>query len=87
MSTVTDTLEQRAQTHGDYETKSAFIQDVKDLLRQTPNWVDGNLPEYQRESLDNIVLKIGRICFGDPSERDHFLDIAGYANLGAGWKP
>jgi hypothetical protein len=34
-----------------------------------------------RESLDMISNKIARIVNGNPSEPDHWIDIAGYATL------
>ena len=39
------------------------------------------LEQTQRESLDMIAHKIGRILAGDPDFRDHWDDIAGYAKL------
>jgi hypothetical protein len=33
----------------------------------------------QREAIDMICHKLGRILSGDPSHPDHWLDIQGYA--------
>lgn len=35
----------------------------------------------QREAMEMIVHKIGRIIHGNPHEADHWRDIAGYALL------
>jgi len=39
------------------------------------------LTNQQKESLEMILLKCGRILSGDPSFADHWDDIAGYAKL------
>ena len=39
------------------------------------------LRSAQRESLEVIATKIGRILGGDPTHKDHWDDIAGYAEL------
>jgi hypothetical protein len=35
----------------------------------------------QREALEMIAHKIARILSGDPNHKDHWEDIAGYAEL------
>jgi len=35
----------------------------------------------QREALDQIVVKLARICAGDPACSDHWRELAGYAWL------
>lgn len=55
------------------------IQGIKDQMRSSPSWQD--LSSSQREALELIATKIGRIVCGDPNHRDHWKDIAGYANL------
>jgi hypothetical protein len=40
-----------------------------------------NLVSDQREALDMIVHKIGRIINGDPNYIDSWQDIIGYAQL------
>jgi hypothetical protein len=41
----------------------------------------GLLNPSQREALDMIQHKIGRILAGNPNHHDHWHDIAGYATL------
>lgn len=77
-------IESREATHGSFHAKAGLIQGMKSYLRSMPNWKT-LLPE-QREALDMIVSKIGRIMTGNPDEPDHWNDIAGYAILAKGDK-
>lgn len=77
-------LAERGKTHGPYELHAGVTQQIKNVMHfQHQNgyacWV--KLTESQRESLDMIAHKIGRILAGDPDFRDHWDDIAGYAKL------
>jgi hypothetical protein len=78
-SPVAETLATRASTHGDFIENGRIMQILKADLRTGVNW-DFLRPE-QREALEMIVHKIGRILSGDPNEPDHWKDIAGYATL------
>lgn len=77
--TIDNLLATREQTHGDYKSKAGTIQSLKRRMRCVDGW--DNLRNYQRESLDMIASKIGRILHGNPDEIDHWQDIAGYAML------
>lgn len=72
-------LNQREKTYGDYSDVSDTSQRIKNVLRQNPNWDE--LFAFQRESLDMIANKIGRIMNGDPEYLDSWVDIVGYAQL------
>jgi hypothetical protein len=72
-------LAQRGKDYGDYASKAQFIQNMKLLIRMSPNWFD--LDPDMRESMEMIVHKMGRIAYGDPSHLDSWIDIAGYAKL------
>lgn len=74
-------LAERAKTHGDYGSHAAITQMLKADMRCQVSWY--SLPENQRETLEMIAHKIGRILAGDPDFRDHWADIAGYATLSA----
>lgn len=76
---VIEILHRRLGTHGDYEAKSKYTQHAKSLMRSTPNW--NLLADHQKQSLETITEKIGRILYGDPAFPDHWLDIIGYINL------
>jgi hypothetical protein len=68
----------RALTHGSLAENSKYMQAAKVLMRGQPNW-NNEMKDFQRESLDMIQHKIGRILHGDPDYLDHWDDIAGYA--------
>ncbi len=72
------TLNERESTHGDYANTATIAQELKDVIRQNPN---KHMNMIQLESLDLICTKISRILSGNPNEKDHWKDIAGYANL------
>lgn len=82
MSEPTSTLlAERQTTHGEFRENSHISQMLKTYLRQGINW--GALMPYQKESLEMIAHKIGRLLSGDPTHQDHWDDIAGYARLAA----
>ena len=77
--TVTEILEERQSTHGTFEESATTVQRIKVIMRSTPNW--DKLSNAQREALEMIVHKIGRILHGDPYLLDSVRDIIGYAQL------
>lgn len=81
MSDLSSILSDRAKTHGEYIDHANFTQAIKDVIHHTTAW--DQMTNHQRETLDMIAHKIGRILAGDPSFHDHWLDIAGYAQLSA----
>lgn len=76
---VDNILAERGKTHGDWKFQSAFSQQLKDAVHYAPGY--GRLSNSARESLDMICVKISRIVCGDPSHKDSWDDIAGYAML------
>ena len=72
-------LQNREQTHGSYSVQSSTSQRLKDHIRMSLNWDD--LPYDMREALEMIEQKIARIVSGNAYERDHWIDIMGYAAL------
>jgi hypothetical protein len=74
-----DLLAEREKTHGPYTEKARIIQGLKEVMRSGSGWY--GLSDVQRESLEMIVHKIGRILSGDPNCVDHWDDLAGYAKL------
>lgn len=70
-------LDQRGATHGDYRTMSTRIQQIKTIMRMGSQWID--MSEPQKEALELIATKIGRIIEGDPEFKDHWDDLGGYA--------
>lgn len=78
-------LGQRAVTHGDFNYNSVVSQNLKEIVREGHCWVD--MADNQREAIDMILHKIGRITGGNPNTRDSWVDIAGYAMLVANTLP
>lgn len=76
---VDDTLNERGSRYGVFTGHAAIVQDLKSVLHKTPSWE--TLAPDQKEALDMIVHKMGRILNGDPNYADSWHDIAGYAKL------
>jgi hypothetical protein len=79
VSELAAALEERGSRYGPFSSHARITQDLKDVMRDTPNWLI--LTASQREALDMIAHKIGRILNGDPHYDDSWFDIAGYAQL------
>lgn len=79
---VNATLAQRGATHGDFEVNSQISQALRGALCIGSY---RHLSPVQREALDMICHKMARICSGNPNEKDHWHDIAGYATLAERW--
>ena len=81
--TINEILEERGSRYGSFDghaaltqaLKSAFVIHSKSMYKMTPS---------QREAIDMILHKIGRIGNGDPSYADSWVDIVGYAQLVVG---
>ena len=85
----TDTLvASRQTTHGDFTDHARCTQHLKltiDLeVAARHDRGQPPLSSTQRESVDMILHKLGRIVAGDPSFQDHWDDIAGYARIANG---
>jgi hypothetical protein len=76
---IDNILSARETTHGSYVEQSTASQTLKRLCEQARNW--DQMPCYMRESVHLIQQKVARIICGDPWERDHWVDIMGYAAL------
>jgi hypothetical protein len=72
-------LSERGKTHGDFSDHASVTYAIKDAIHSLGN--ADKLTVVQREALDMIAHKIGRIMAGDPNHADHWDDIAGYARL------
>jgi hypothetical protein len=72
-------LNEREKTYGQYQVVSKISQDVKKVIRNSPNYP--LMPDYMKESLDLIANKLARILNGDPLYDDSWRDISGYCTL------
>lgn len=76
---VDATVEERGNRYGAFKDGADIMQELKSVMRSTPNW--NNLTPSQREALEMIQHKVGRILNGDPNYTDSWHDIKGYAHL------
>lgn len=79
MNDINQTLKERGERYGVFADNAAISQALKDIIRISRNWK--KLTCDQKEALDLICAKIGRILTGDPDYADNWCDIAGYATL------
>jgi hypothetical protein len=79
MTPVEDTLDQRHARYGKFQDNAEIAQHLKAHMRRSLGWAE--LEYDQREALDMIASKIGRIIRGDPNYIDSWHDIAGFATL------
>jgi len=78
---VEEILTARRKTCGDFRKQATITDNLKYHMKNTENW--SYLTAVQKEALDMIAHKIGRILAGDPNLKDHWDDIAGYSLLPA----
>jgi hypothetical protein len=79
MPGIHNILEARHDVHGEFSDNSRIAQAIKDVMHQSPNW--RGLDASKKEALEMIASKIARALSGDSSHLDHWIDIAGYAQL------
>ena len=72
-------IAERGTRYGKFKDGADIMQSLKDTMRDFDGW--NNLTASQKEALDMIQHKIGRILNGDPTYDDSWKDIAGYATL------
>lgn len=69
----------RRQRYGSFEGHAEVTQDLKRTVNGHLARRAKELSDVQREALEMICHKIGRIINGDPNYDDSWVDIAGYA--------
>lgn len=79
LPTIDATLIERGHRYGKFTGHAAVTQAIKSVMFNTRP--DLELAADQREALEMIAHKIGRIVNGDPDYADSWVDIAGYAKL------
>ena len=62
---IAKALDARRKTHGDFAEQAHIAQEIKGLLRRTPNW--DRLSYAQREALEHDATKTARILCGNPA--------------------
>lgn len=76
---IEETLAERGGRYGSFEDHAAIAQLLQDDMRARGGW--DRLADDQKQALTVIADKIARILNGDPTYRDNWHDIAGYATL------
>ena len=72
-------IAERGSRYGKFADGAEIMRDLKHVMHEVDGW--NNLTPSQKEALDMIQHKIGRILNGDPTYDDNWKDIAGYATL------
>lgn len=76
---IQETLKQRGKTHGEFSTHAKTAQELKLIMRNSPNW--NSLSDDKKECLEMVAHKISRVLSGDPNFHDTWHDIIGYVTL------
>lgn len=79
MSDVNIVLQEREKQHGSFNEHARITQALKEAMHDSRNW--DRLSFEQKESLEMVQHKIGRILAGDPDLIDHWVDAQGYLKL------
>ena len=74
-----ETLKDRGDKYGRFIDHAMTTQYIKGVMQKQAKW--NYLAPDQKEALEMIAHKIGRILNGDPNYEDSWHDIAGYAEL------
>lgn len=79
LENLEDTLKERGKLYGDFKAHAKITQSIKDAMCDSLNW--DFLPPDQKECLEMVAHKIGRILNGNPNYHDSWYDIQGYVKL------
>lgn len=77
------TLAERGSRYGVYTGHAEITQGLKRIMQSSPTSKWNGLSDDQKETLEMVAHKIGRILNGDPNYHDSWHDIVGYATLTA----
>ena len=77
--TIEATLKERGDRYGSFEHHAEIAQGLQDLMRAQEGWQ--RMAPDQKQALTVIMDKVARMLNGDPSYRDNWHDIVGYAKL------
>lgn len=78
-TSVDQTLSERGNRYGEFKEHARITQNLKRALIDSPNW--HALSDDQKEALEMVAHKIGRILNGNPNYHDSWHDIVGYSRL------
>jgi hypothetical protein len=78
---IDETLDNRAKDYGKFIQGAEIMQMLKRMVHNYIELRGTKLAFDQREAIDMIIHKLGRIINGNPDKVDTWVDIAGYAKL------
>ena len=73
------TLAERGARYGDFDEHARITQQIKSALVSGRSW--SQCTPSQKECLEMLAHKMGRIVNGDPTYLDSWVDIIGYTRL------
>lgn len=76
---IEKTLAERGKRYGEFRGHAQITQNIKSAIYSAPKWE--RLTNSQKECLDMVAHKVGRILNGDPNYLDSWHDIIGYVRL------
>ena len=76
---IAATLSERGSRYGSFTGHARITQSIKRAMIDSPNWA--TLADDQRETLEMVAHKVGRILNGDADYHDSWHDIIGYTKL------
>lgn len=76
---IDETLAERGNRYGSFTGHAVVTQRIKQAMVGSDKW--HLLAPDQKEALEMVAHKIGRILNGDPNYHDSWHDIVGYAKL------
>lgn len=78
-------IQERGTSHGQYSNTARYIQQLKRIVAnacvERHRRGQEPLTDQERESLEMVMHKAGRILSGDSHFEDHWKDIEGYARI------
>lgn len=81
IESITQMLAERGARYGAFDGHAEITQNIKASMRGSNISRWHALADDQKEALEMIAHKIGRIINGDPDYIDSWADIAGYSQL------
>lgn len=76
---IDETLAERGNRYGSFISHAVVTQRIKQAMAGSDKW--HLLAPDQKEALEMVAHKIGRILNGDPNYHGSWHDIVGYAKL------
>lgn len=78
---TTAILQERGSRYGKFKDHAEVTQRLKEVLFGHAKAQGIVLTSSQKESLEMVCHKLGRIVNGDPNYADSWIDVAGYSQL------